>query len=115
MPTEPTGKTDTVKHSFYARQFRKGELAGLSTLQEAGMNDLASEISLLRIAILRCLEQVSAADEVDWIAVLSSIGLAATRIASLLRTQKILEGDQRSAVIQTLTCAIAEIANKEWK
>jgi len=70
---------------------------------------------LLRVSLARCFEQINNSNEVDWIPSLSSIGLAATRIASILRAQKILDGDQGSVVADTIRSAIAEVSAKEWK
>jgi uncharacterized protein YjcR len=113
MPA-PKGNTNALKHGFYSKQFRQSEMDGLSALQAVGFTDLASEIALLRVSVARCFEQVSHSEEVDWIATLSAIGLAAIRIATILRTQKILEGDQGAAVAETIKSAIAQVA-KDWK
>lgn len=115
----PKGNTNALKHGFYSRQFRKQEVDDLSLLQSIDLPDLASEISLLRIAISRAFAQANLAASdpdlpVDWIPYLSSLGLAATRIATLLKAQKTLDGDQDGVVHQTIYRAFVDIA-KEYK
>ena len=111
--------TNALKHGFYSKQFRNSEIDGLTALKAAGHQDLASEIALLRVVIYRTLAQadLAASDpaaHVDWLSYLSALGLAATRIANLLRAQKILEGDQGEAVASTISLALQDIA-KELK
>ena len=112
----PKGNTNALKHGFYSRQFRKTETDDLAALTEAGLSELASEISLLRVTISRTLNQAGQAEHTDeppdWIAYLSAMGLAATRIATLLKTQKILEGDQAGVVQETLMRAFTDIAKE---
>jgi len=124
----PKGNTNALKHGFYSRQFRKTETDDLAALTEAGLSELASEISLLRVAISRTLKQATQAEyghgsprctsspsdvpPPDWISYLSALGLAATRIATLLKTQKILEGDQAGVVQDTLMRAFTDIAKE---
>ncbi len=112
MPA-PRGNANALKHGFYSKKFRKSEIDGLTALSAAGLPDLASEIAILRVGISRMFEQVSQNDAVDWIDALSSIGLAAIRVATILRTQKILDGDQGSEVNQALRTAI-EMTSKDW-
>ena len=112
----PKGNTNALKHGFYSRQFHKTETDDLAALTEAGLSELASEIALLRVTISRALTQAGQAEHSskppDWISYLSAMGLAATRIATLLKTQKILEGDQAGVVQETLMRAFTDIAKE---
>ena len=112
----PKGNTNALKHGFYSRQFRKTETDDLAALTEADLSELASEIALLRVTISRTLTQAGRAehtdDPPDWISYLSAMGLAATRIATLLKTQKILEGDRAGVVQETLMRAFTDIAKE---
>jgi hypothetical protein len=113
----PKGNTNALKHGFYARKFRSQEVQDLDALQEGGLKDLISEIGILRIAIARTFAQANeleaAGETIDWIAYLSGIGKAATRVATMLKTQKILEGDQGDLVNAALIQAITEYAKEE--
>lgn len=113
----PKGNTNALKHGFYARKFRSQEIEDLNALREGGLQDLISEIGILRITIARTFAQANdleaAGKTIDWIAYLSGIGEAATRVATMLKTQKILEGDQGNVVNAALIRAITEFAKEE--
>ena len=101
-PGAPKGNTNALKHGFYSRRFKKQEASTLDNLSNTGLPHLTSEIALLRVALDRTFEQLSNDEEVRWIDNLSEIGLAATRIASILRTQKYLDGDQGDEIKDAL-------------
>jgi hypothetical protein len=110
------GNTNALKHGFYARKFRSQEVQDLDALREGGLQELVSEISILRIAISRTFAQANdletAGETIDWIAYLFGIGEAATRVATMLKTQKILDSDQGDQVRATLIQAITDAAKE---
>ncbi len=85
------GNTNALKHGFYSRQFREVELADLEAMLAKG---LESEIAMLRVVIRRVLELARGVDNLEQARDnLYALGSAATRLATLLRTQKIHFGD----------------------
>jgi len=116
-PGAPKGNTNALKHGFYSKKFRQSDLSTLDDLvivQEAGLPHLASELALLRVALSRTFEQAQAGGEdTDWTDYLADIGLAATRVASLLRTQKLLNGDYATDARKIILAAIAEVAREK--
>jgi hypothetical protein len=114
MPA-PAGNTNALKHGFYARSFKSRELADLDILMEAGdQTNLIDEIAMLRVTMRRCLEMANGIDDIEtaikWLGVL---GATATRIAGLLRTQKILGSDSQSAELDAISQALDMIAH-DW-
>jgi hypothetical protein len=117
MPNSaPKGNNNALKHGLYARSFRRQEVEDFDALREGGMENLISEIGILRIAISRTFAQANdaeaAGETIDWIAYLSGIGEAATRVATMLKTQKFLEGDQGDQVRATHIRAITDAAKE---
>lgn len=114
-PGAPKGNTNALKHGFYSRRFRQQDINDLDTLSGSELPSLGSELALLRVALSRTFEQAQAGGEdTDWTVYLADIGLAATRVASLLRTQKYLDGDQGDEIKSALRMAI-DITSKNWK
>jgi hypothetical protein len=110
----PKCNTNAFKHGFYSRRFRQQDINDLDALSEADLPSLSSELALLRVALSRTFEQAQAeGQDTDWTAYLADIGLAATRVASLLRTQKLLDGGQSDEVQQAIRRAIS-ITSKDW-
>lgn len=103
-----SGNVNALKHGFYSRRFRDIEVSDLDTALRGGLED---EIALMRVMIRRvfdCAESVEAEDIESWSKALTSLGVAATRLAGLLRTQKIIEGDS-SEVAGALSSALSEV------
>jgi hypothetical protein len=105
----PISNTNTLKHGFYARAFRAGELTDLDAILTEGLHD---EITMLRVATRRVIEFIDDFQTPkEATATLGALGLAATRLATLLRTQKILEGsDQNTAA--ALHQALGEVVKE---
>ncbi len=104
------GNTNTLKHGYYSQSFKKGESADLEEMgQEA---DLTSEIAMMRVVIRRVFE--AADDCVDlegWVGVLKSLGAASTRLAGLLKTQKLLRTGG-SEIADALSQALKEVSSE---
>jgi hypothetical protein len=83
----------SVRHGFYAQAFRAGELADLDAILTEG---LANEITMLRIATRRVIDFISDFE---------------TRLATLLRTQKFLEGSETNTAA-ALSTALAEVVKE---
>ena len=84
------GNVNALKHGFYSERFRKGEIEDLSAL---AINDLSSEISAMRVVTRRML--VNSEDDetkTQILQTLYALGMAAGRVASLIRTQALLHG-----------------------
>ena len=110
------GNRNAIKHGFYARYFREFELVDLDILREEALPQLASEVALLRIQVRRLEEYLQKAEEegvkLDWVAYLNSLGLACTRIATLLKTQKDLGGNQTTGIAAVFAQALAEVTQE---
>jgi hypothetical protein len=102
--------TNAVKHGFYSRQFQHLET---SDLDIALLNGLDDEIALLRVIIRRVFEYTNAADQnlETWSTALGTLGSAATRLAHLLRTQKLLGGQDKDYT-SSLSQALSEVTKE---
>jgi hypothetical protein len=108
------GNQNALKHGFYSRRFKQQDIRNLDELSESQLPSLSSELALLRVALSRTFEQAEAGgEEADWSVYLADIGLAATRVASLLRTQKYLVGDQGDEVRTAIRRGV-EMTSKDW-
>jgi len=82
----PPGNSNALKHGFYARHYRKSDIADLdSRPSSAGLQD---EINLLRVYIRRVVElSHDAASLPEAVSLLRVLSLAATSLTRLIRTQ----------------------------
>src|SRR5512135_1713917 len=84
----PLGNLNALKHGFYARQFKKADLAGLENCDFEGLKD---EIAMLRIYIRRLIQQGSeSSDLYETAGILRILCLATTSLTRLIRTQHLL-------------------------
>ena len=105
----PFGNTNALKHGFYAQAFRSGELADLDDMLAEGLQD---EISMLRVATRRVIEFIDEFQSPkEAVATLGALGLAATRLSTLLRTQKLLSGSEHDTAA-ALSQALAEVVKE---
>jgi hypothetical protein len=84
------GNTNALKHGFYSRFFRRGEVTDLEAYEIDGLND---EIAMLRVWTRRIMaigDGVESLDEA--IRVLGALGSASLHLSHLLRSQKSLGG-----------------------
>jgi uncharacterized protein YjcR len=114
MPAPP-GNTNALKHGFYSRQFREREIKDLDLLVEASQQaNLIDEIAMLRVTMRRCLEMAQGIQDIEtaikWLGVL---GATATRISSLLKTQKILGIDAKNVELDAISLALDMVA-QDW-
>ena len=100
------GNLNALKHGFYSKFMHQGELDDLDRIS-AGLD---SEINALRVLFRRILIDSNETDTYErYVHSLNALGLAATRIASLMRIQKILTGEVQSTT-DALTQAVDKIA-----
>lgn len=106
------GNWNALKHGFYSRQFQAGETVDLENTEEWG---LTSEINMLRVMTRRLFELAGGCGEPQELAgTLGALGTASIRLASLMKTQKLLGGDsEEDDVRATISQAIEEVM-KEW-
>jgi hypothetical protein len=108
----PEGNLNALKHGFYSRRFRSGELEDLAHQPDSMLQD---EIDMLRIINRRVVdlaEEGKSADEI--LGFYSFIALTSLRLATLLRTQKLLlQGNrQGDALLVALDKVINETLEK---
>ena len=104
------GNQNALKHGFYSPGFKPTEEMDLAEL--AGQVDLNDEITMLRVVMRRMFQQVGECeDPATWAAALGALGSAATRLAGLLRTQKLLAGGG-SDVAEALSAALREVTSE---
>lgn len=100
--------TNAFKHGFYSRRLREISPQDLENAQNSGLKD---EINLLRMVMLRLLEQATAAEDADledWQKTLAALGAASSRLATLLRTQQTL-AKSSSDTLSLLSQALSEV------
>lgn len=100
------GNLNALKSGFYSKQFQMGEILDL---EEAG--DLQEEIGMMRVVTRRLLKLARGCKDLgELINVLGALGLASTRVAGLMKTQKFIGG---SVFDDELKQAIDEVT-KDW-
>ena len=106
--------TNALQHGFYSEQFKDTEIKDLDALMAKG---LESEIGMMRVLMRRLLEAADKEEEEDinvknLADILNTLGLSATRLAALLRTQKLIGGEQTETAI-ALRNAIQRV-KEDW-
>ena len=110
-PGAQPGNTNALQHGFYSRRFRSLEHRDLETGLQDGLQD---EISLVRVLIRRLVELAEGQDDLkEAIQTLTAISLASTRLAGMLKTQRMLGGDEGD-VTRAINNAVDDIL-KGWK
>jgi hypothetical protein len=88
------GNQNAFRHGFYSEQFKQAERLKLSQIENT---NLASEIEVMRVQILRYLEaEALAGNQIDYeirLQALRTVSLAAESLTRLIRTQVILNSD----------------------
>ena len=85
------GNTNALKHGFYSKQFKQAEITDLNNVR---IDELESEINILRVWMRRTLELAEQCDLNDAISILYALSTAANKVAMLARTQQLLQGNQ---------------------
>jgi len=104
------GNFNALKHGFYSQRFSPLELHDLNIAMVDGLDD---EIALLRVTIRRVFDLATkeGEDTETWFKALATLGLASTRLADLVRTQKLIKGNS-SSVASALSQALGEVCDE---
>ena len=108
----PEGNINALKHGFYSRRFRNGEL---EDLLKASPDALRDEIAMLRIINRRVVDMVDEGKSPDEILEFYNfIALTSLRLSTLLRTQNLLEKSENTAgsLLSALEKVIEETLQK---
>ena len=104
----PEGNINALKHGFYSRRFRNGEL---DDLIKSPPEALRGEIDMLRIITRRVVDMAEEGKGPDEILEFYNfIALTTMRLSSLLRTQKLLEKSENTS--DTLLSALEKVINE---
>jgi hypothetical protein len=109
-----TVHTNAVKHGFYSRRFREAEISELDASMSSGLVD---EIAAIKVVMRRLFEAASDQQEespeelANLLTLMSQTGV---KLASMMRTQKLLGGDQDQEVANAVTTALRSVM-KGWK
>ena len=109
VPQPEENKPRTQKNGFYSKAFTRLEVEDLDVINQEKLYD---EIALLRVAIRRCFEAASNMEPTDvegWVKALSSLGMASTRLAGLLRSQRLLTAGGNDSFLAILSSALSDI------
>ena len=103
------GNKNALKHGFYSQQFQNGELGDLDSYMAQGIDD---EIVMLRVITRRVLNLADGVDDLgESITLLGALGLAATRLAAMLKVKAMIGGDGadvKTAISNTLNDILKE-------
>ena len=98
---------------FYAGQFRQGENEDLDAILTS---DLQDEIAMVRVLTRRVFALADGASDLTAsIDLLGALSLSATRLASLLKSRRILSGEDNSiseSISEALTQVVSELRIK---
>jgi hypothetical protein len=84
------GNLNALKHGFYSRLFKSGEITDLETYVADGLMD---EIAMMRVWTRRVMSFGEGVESLeDAIGVLGALGVASLQLSNLLRMQKALGG-----------------------
>ena len=105
---EQPGNLNALKHGFYSKHFQKSELTDVEKI-----GDLQEEIQMMRVVTRRLLQVArECADVTELSSLLNTLGLASTRLAGLMKTQKSLEGTADNA-LEEISAAVDDLL-QEW-
>jgi hypothetical protein len=101
------GNRNAFKHGYYGRYFATLENGDLDALLSGGLQD---EITMMRVITRRVMKLSKGVTNLDEaITVLGALGNAATRLAVLLKTQKLLGDEQPDEVTAALNQALSDV------
>ncbi len=105
------GNLNAFRHGFYSRHFKENEIRDLDAFMEEG---LSQEIILMRITAKRMMQLAEKVSDIDQqVNILGAVGLAATRLAGLLKVKSIISGDENGETAGAVSEALNE-ALKKW-
>jgi len=101
---------NAYKHGFYADKFMNREI---DDLDEFVLEGLKEEIAVMRVFMRRVIDLAKGEKDLDKaIGNLGALGLASTRLAGMLKTQKLLGGDG-DRIAEALSNALDEVL-EDW-
>jgi len=105
------GNHNALKHGMYSRATRSDTLGDLDLRSATyAYSGLQAEVEMLHTLIRRMFAMADGVESMEeMIEALRAVGMASTRLAVLLRTQRILVGGQDSQAMDLLIQALAEI------
>jgi len=104
------GNLNAMKHGFYSRFFRAGEVEDLETVLQEG---LSHEIAMLRVITRRVMELADGVETLDEaIAAMGALGLASIRLSSLLKAQARL-GSGGNDLAAAISSALSELMQEK--
>ena len=104
------GNLNAYKHGFYSHRFNEAENISLEAYLSTGLD---SEVAMLRVFTRRVFELADGIQDLNEARQsLGALGLAATRLAALLKSQMFLEGDQSDEVKQTISQCLTDIVDE---
>ena len=102
------GNLNALKHGFYSRQFQERELMDLEEIDAEGLDN---EIAMLRVMMRRLMERVNHCEDLEQLnAVVGTLGMASSRLASMLRTESFL--DKKPGIEDEISRGLHEAAIK---
>ncbi len=106
-----TGNTNALKHGYYSPRFHELELDDLELLSEEG---IANEIILLRVLIRRMFDRIDThpLSDRDLIGAFKAVTKATVSMATLLRTQNLLDTSQSDEIAKALNQALIEVTRE---
>lgn len=106
--TKSRGQETAKPTAFYAKAFSPQELEALTALAAQG---LEGEIHMLRVVMRRVMTLAGGAETLEEAQkAMANLGLAATRLANLIKVQESLGGESES--MRLITQAIDEVAEE---
>lgn len=105
-PRAPRGKLNALKNGYYSPLFHVSETNDLADNESTS---LEHEITLLRVMIRRTMQLADGIDDLrEATRVLDALGAASSRLANLLRAQKVLS-ESHSQVADEISVAIQQV------
>lgn len=102
--------TNALKHGFYSRNFQELETKDLDAMLLEGIDD---EIYMLRVATRRVMDLATSADDLmTATTTLDTLGAAATRLAGLLKTKRLLSPSAGNDVARSIGEALAAVVKE---
>jgi len=103
------GNLNALRHGFYSIKFQASEIDDLENTLTQG---LEGEIAMMRVVTRRVLSLVDGVENLDtMINALGALGMASAKLAGLLKTQKMLNGEDTS-LNQSIADALNEVVKE---
>jgi hypothetical protein len=104
------GNHNALKHGFYSKSFSHLEERDLEAIHPL---DLSDEIAMLRVSLRRFFDVITGVtDPDDARQVLAILGQSASRLAGLLKAQKLLQDPGNVDVASSLSEALKDVVDE---